>query len=194
MPIIRLACVLVVAGLVVSSACSSGDSSKTDTAGSAASGGPGSGGDAGIGGTPATGGPGGNEGAGGAAGIGGSAGVGGVGLGGAAGMGGLGALGGIAGVGGTGGTAAQTGGAGGCLPTPTTHNDAACPDPGVLGQFNWPVSSISCAAGLTCQFLVKTGEFSCTQPPRVVQFVCCRSGFVEGIDSSACSLDASADR
>jgi hypothetical protein len=192
--IIRLACVVVVSGLVLSTACSGGDSGKTGTGGSSASGGAGSAGHAGTGGTPATGGLGGTAGVDGGAGIGGKAGVGGGGLGGGAGMGGLGGLGGMAGVGGSGGTAAQAGGAGGCLPTPTTHNDAACPNPGVLDQFNWPVSSISCAAGLTCQFLVKTGEFPCTQPPRVVQFVCCGSGFVEGLDGSACPPDASADR
>lgn len=214
--IIRLARVVVVFGFVVSTACSGGGDGKMGTGGSAASGGgggsaghlgaggmpatgavggtAGAGGAVSTGGAPATGGVGGTAGVGGAAGMSGKAGIGGGGLAGDAGMGAPGGLSGTAGFGGIGGTAAHAGGAGGCLPTPTTHNDAACPDPGVLSQFNWPVSSSSCAAGLTCQFLVKTGEYPCTQPPLVVQFVCCGSGFLRGLDSSACSPDAAADR
>jgi hypothetical protein len=199
--LVGLGLAVVVAGAALSSACTNSDGGKAGTGGSGAGQG-GTGGvpaTGGLGGTPATGGLGGTSASGGAGGMAGAGGAGignlagAAGPGGAAGIGNAGGLGGMAGSGGLGGAVGGTHGTGGCWPTPTTHNDPACPNPGLLSTLSWPVAAMSCPAGLTCEFLIKTGD-PCYQPPLVRQFVCCGSGFVEGTGTASCSPDASADR
>lgn len=74
--------------------------------------------------------------------------------------------------------AASTAGVGGggasppCIPWPTPNNDPACPSPGLASTY---VES-PCVPELGCEFLVVTGE-PCSQPPRLVPFVCCEWGF-----------------